>query len=144
MTTKALTSAPKPLTRADILGKGTPELERREVYIPEWDGTVWVRAFSARDTDAISRLQDQQERRAPNGRPQKPVSIRAHLVIRGTCDERGEPIFAMADADWLAAQPVTVLNRILAVLTELNGGEDLEGELEKNSESDPSDASPSS
>lgn len=130
------------LTRDLILQKGVPELLTREVEMPEWGGTVTVRQFTGADTDYVTRLT---EERGANGRPSvNRKKVRAVIIIRGVVDANGNRLFTLEDADFLESLPVSMTNRIIEALTELNGGEDLEADLEKNSDGDPSEDSPSS
>lgn len=124
------------LSREAIIGRTTPALETEEIEIPEWGGTVLVRAFTGEDADIIARV--------TQGKNYSRSKVLATLVQRGVVDpETGNRIFGTQDLDFLAKQPMKLLNRITTVLTRLNGGDEIEAALEKNLGSDQTDDSPS-
>lgn len=125
------------LTRDQIVGRGTPSLKSERVEVPQWGGYVTVREFTGADTDAVARLATQ---KGPLGRPSR-ERYRAQMLIRAIYGDDGQRLFQQADADYLESLPVSMTNGIIEVLTRLNGGENLEDELEKNSGSGPSDDS---
>lgn len=109
--------------------------------MPEWDGSVWCRAFTGGDTDYIQQIME--TKKLPNGQPAR-YPVRAYILIRGVVDEAGERIFKLEDAEFLTDQPVALTNRLIQALTDLNGGEALGADLEGNSDGGPAEDSSSS
>lgn len=134
-------SKTKALTRDAIRALPTLALESELVEVPEWGGAVYVRQFKGSDTDAISEMVDKVDPRTK--RKVTRAGLRPYILIRAVVDEDGNRIFNHGDIPFLAEQPVKVTNRIIEVLTRLNGGDDLEEEFAENFADDPSDASPS-
>lgn len=121
------------LDRAAIFAAPPPTLETEEVEMPEWGGSVIVRAFTAADTDIVNRVRE----RKANGRKQDVNGlVRAQAVIRGVYNGHGERIFTNADEPYLADLPIKMVNRIILALTRLNGGDEIDAETEGNSEDD--------
>lgn len=98
------------------------DLPRRELHIPEWGVTVFVRTMSGRERDRF----EGQQSRDPYADP------RARLAVTCLCDGDGKAIFSDADVPALSAKSAKALDRVWAVASRLNGitREDLE-ELKK-------------
>ncbi len=128
--------------RALILKKGS-EFPRREVYVPEWDLTVWVKMLSAGERDAY---EDDSLKRQGKGRKTEYVASlrdhRARLLVRVLVDEAGERIFSNADMGLLSNMPVAPIQRLYNVAIELNEiSEEDEEELLGNSGTAPAEPS---
>ena len=99
-----------------------------ELYIPEWDVTVYIAAMcgSGRDRFEIEVMWWGREKTTDN-------NFRAKLAVKTVCDKDGNLIFSDADAEKLGQKSAKALDRILKVAKRLNGlsAEDVE-ELEKN------------
>jgi hypothetical protein len=110
------------LAREAILG--ADDLERIEVDVPEWGGSVWVRTMEATQRDAFEAQQLKE--------PFK--DVRARLVAATVCDASGALLFSDADIPSLSRKSAKALDRIFAVSTKLSGltKEDID-ELKKNS-----------
>lgn len=119
-----------PLTRAKALeASKNLVLATESVEVPELGGSLTIRQFAAADTDFLERYQARESGKGRAGKNQ----MRAQIVIRACVLENGERLFSQEDADTISLWPIPVLNRVLAVLNDLNGGEDIEEVLEKNS-----------
>lgn len=124
----------KRLSRDEILG--ADDLKTEDLYVPEWGGTVRVRALSARDREIL--------RESVSG-PDGDVNVgqlRMRLVIMSTVDESGEKVFTLNDYDALQEKNSAAVDRIFAVAQRLCKLRpvDLE-EMAGNSPEGPSDSS---
>lgn len=112
----------KALNRQDILAQNAPKLESREVPIPEWGGSIWVRQYTGQDTDYIAALVGSKR----NGRVLKNSDTRPYILQRTIRDENGDLIFNTSDDDieYLRTQvTMRIAERIMKVANELNGGD---------------------
>ena len=129
-----------PLSRDQILE--AKDLETREGDVPEWGGTVLVRALSGTDRDAYeaSLVQIRGKQQVPNL-----ANIRAKLVARAVVDEDGNRLFSDADIKALGQKSAAALSRVFTVAAEMSGldEKDIE-EIEGNSDAAQSGASTSS
>lgn len=105
------------LTREAILAAEDRKTE--DVSVPEWGGTVRVRALSGseRDTYEGSLVQ-----LSPSG--QKKLTLanaRAKLVSLAVCDEAGSPLFSEKDVVELGSKSATALQRVWEVASRLSG-----------------------
>lgn len=136
------------LSRDAILA--ADDLKTQEVDVPEWGGTVLVRALSGEDRDAFEASLTM--RRPVLVGPNKgqmenvpdPSNVHAKLVARSIVDENGKRVFTDADIALLGAKSSAALQRLWDVAAELSGltdgaAEDAEG----NSAPVPSDGSTS-
>ena len=110
-----------------------------DVEVPEWGGTVRVKALTGRERDALEASMI--EGKGKNARVNL-NNLRAKLVGRATVDEDGMPIFSDADVAALGAKSAAALTRVYEVAQRLSGitQEDVD-ELTKNSETAQSDDS---
>jgi len=118
----------KILSRDDILNIN--DIEIREVYIPEWKGSVLVKALSGAERDAF------EESLLVGKGPNKELNmnnVRAKLVALSVVDKKGNRIFSDSDVKELSRKSATALQRIFAVAQKLSGltEADIE-ELSKN------------
>ena len=124
------------LTRDDILQ--ADDLERRLVEVPEWGGSVWVRALRGDEYDEFqaSILEGKGTNRQVNVR-----NLRAKLVVRAVVNEEGERLFDDADFEKVGKKSSAALNRLFTVAQELSAvdGDEVEA-LVGNSETGPSDS----
>lgn len=118
------------LTRDAILN--ADDIEKREVFIPEWNGHVIVRGMSGKERDAYEASIVKQRGKDTQVNMK---NARAKLVALCTIDETGKRLFTEADVVALSQKSAKALDRIFAVAMELSGisQDDLE-ELTKNSE----------
>lgn len=119
--------------------KAVKDLPLTEVDLTDiWGTRVWVRAFNALERSDL-------EKRFRNRDPNSDLAdFRTSLLVLATVDENGERIFTLDDISWLKEKNAEAIERIFEVASKKNGfaKKDVE-ELEKNSESSPSAASPS-
>lgn len=129
---------PQLLTIDQIRSAPTEVFE--DVPVPEWNGTVRVKALTAKERDAF-----EAGLVTGKGRNRKVSldNIRAQLVVASVVDDDGKLMFKRSDAEWLGDKSAAAINRIYDVAGRLSGvsDDDLE-ELSGNS-SDPSGGSPS-
>ena len=100
------------------------DLKFEDVYVPEWDATVRVRALTAREMLARSE--------AMNDPARSREDIFA-IVAAAVVTEDGE---AILDVETVAARPFDIVNRIATVSLRLSGL------TEKGPAKDPSPAAP--
>lgn len=118
------------LTIDQILGKD--DREYKDVEVPEWGGSVRLRAMSSKARDAyeariyMSRQKDGDEGAMDN--------VRASLVAQCMCDEEGNNLkLGKKQVEALGGQSAAVVNRLFDVARKLNGISDSDvEELEKN------------
>ena len=115
------------------------DIEKREVYIPEWGGSVYVRGMTGRERDQFEAGIVKQKGRNTEINMK---NARAKLVVLCTVDENGKRIFGDADIALLADKSAKALDRIFSVAQELSGisKDDME-ELTKNSDETDGDGS---
>ena len=106
------------------------DIEKREVYIPEWGGSVYVRGMTGRERDQFEASIIRQRGRNTEINMK---NARAKLVVMCTVDQEGNRLFTDADVAPLADKSAKALDRIFAVAQELSGitREDME-ELTEN------------
>lgn len=128
------------LTREEILrlSERPPTIEAVEV--PEWGGTVHVRAMTCKEKDAFeaSRI-----RRGKDGKDVPNLAnLRGRFAALVLCDEKGNRLFGDDDAGMLGDLESCGMERVLAVAQRLNGlTEESVKEAEGNSEAAPSGGS---
>lgn len=107
------------------------DLPREEVPVPEWGGTVFVRAMTGIERERFESAPD----KSPN-------MVRALLAVMTVCDEQGNPVFGNADIPALGAKSAAALIRVAQVAMRLSKARaaDLE-ELEGKSAPSPSASS---
>ena len=121
------------LNRKAILD--SEDLKTEEIFIPEWNGSVFVRTLTGQERDEFEESMFRgKERKEANFR-----NLRARLVALTVVDEAGKRLFNLDDMEILGRKSSRALDRIFDVAQRLAGftGEDIK-ELEKNSESGPS------
>lgn len=105
------------LTRDQILG--ADDLRAVEVEVPEWGGTVRVRALTGAERDAyevaLAGVRPDGSRRA------NLVNVRARLVAMTCVDEAGVRLFTDADAEALGAKSAPAMERVFDVASRLSG-----------------------
>ena len=125
------------LSRDEILG--ADDIAYTEVDVPEWGGSVRVGAITgaARDRWELFLLNNRDA-----GGKQIGANIRATLVAECAVDDEGKMLFTAADVVALGDKSGAALDRVFAAAKRHNrlSAADIE-DLEKNSESDPSEDS---
>lgn len=124
-------------------------VEIKKVMTPEWgeDGDfVHARGLSPREYEKWQSSNLKQVKgEPPRATLDTMKGSTARLVILGTCDENGEPLFAMSDLNTLLDMNNRALNRVALVIQELTGigdEEELVEEAAENFASTPTSSSP--
>lgn len=131
------------LTREQILSINDGEFE--EVFIPEWQGSIFVKVLSASEKDAWEKslqavpMEGTKEATEQQKLDARYDNLRAKSAVWATCDAQGAPLFVLADAEWLGSKSGKALDKIWEVFIRLNelSKDDIE-ELKKNSAPTPS------
>src|SRR4051812_11733960 len=135
-----------PLSRDAILAADDRKVQ--EVDVPEWGGTVLVKAMSGEERDAFETSMT--KRRPILTGPRKgdmetipdTANMHAKLVARSLVDEGGARLFPDADVIELGKKSAAALQRVWDVAAELSGlGGDAAEEAEGNSDAVQSDGS---
>lgn len=114
------------LKRDDILRAEDSGL--REVPVPEWGSTVWIRTLTGRERD---RWELDLEAAGKD-------NARASLCALVICDEKGKSLFTAQDAAALGQKNAAALDRIFEAARELNLiGRDYQEATEKKSQAGP-------
>lgn len=101
------------LTREAILG--IEDLQREEVPVPEWGGSVWIVGMTGAQRDAW-----EQSLVGAKGQPNVD-NVRARLVVYTAVDEAGARLFTVADVQALGEKSASALDRCARVAQRLNG-----------------------
>ncbi len=106
------------LTREAILA--ADDRKTKDVKVPEWGGTVRVRALSGAERDAyeasLVRIKSNGERQLTL------ANARARLVFLATCDEAGDRLFTKEqDVNELGKKSAAALQRVWEAASELSG-----------------------
>ena len=116
------------LSRDQILQAN--DVQIRELEVPEWGGTVFVRGMTGRERDKFEQSCVEQKGRDTRVNMK---NARAKLVALCTVDENCRRLFSDDDIPLLAHKSAKALDRIFAMAMELSGidKEDM-NELTKN------------
>lgn len=107
----------KILTRLDILESS--DLATEEVDVPEWGGTVIIRALTGVERDAYE-SEIFQMRGTGKGIEYNLSNIRAKLSARSIVDEAGGRLFTDADIVRLGTKSAAALDKVFAVAQRLS------------------------
>ncbi|KAB8167061.1 hypothetical protein FH609_011710 [Streptomyces sp. 3MP-14] len=119
------------------------DLAHEDVPVPEWGGTVRVRALTGQERDA---WEASMLRLGPNGSVQarSTKGVRVGLVARCVVDEAGERLFTDKDMATLNEKSAAVIERLAAVARRLSGiGKEAAEEAAGKSATTPGDGSSS-
>jgi len=125
------------LTREEILQ--AEDLPTEDVPVPEWGGTVRVRALKGYERDKFEDSVTDQE-----GGTARVIAenLRAKLVALSIVDEQGKRLFSEDDVRRLGGKSAKALDRVFSVAQRLSGiSSDDVDELVKNSGAGPSASS---
>lgn len=117
------------LSRDEILN--AKDYRSEEVEIPEWGGTVVVKAMTGSERDAFEASIVEMRK---GGSSVRMENIRAKLVARTVIDpDTGSFLFTSADIEALGSKSAAALDRIFSVAQRLSklSNDDIK-ELEKN------------
>lgn len=105
------------LTKDAILG--ADDRPTVDVEVPEWGGTVRVRALSGAERDAyevaLAGVRPDGSRRI------NLVNVRARLIALTVVDEAGARMFTDKDAEALGAKSATAMQRVFEAAQKLSG-----------------------
>lgn len=129
----------KSLSRDEILQ--ADDLPIEVVDVPEWKGTVHLRALSGTERDEFEQLC--QDRKSAKHFDIRGVKIR--LVVLSLCDEAGKCLFGESDISKLQAKSAAAIDILFDIAQRLSGLKDEDvKELSENLEEGPSEDSGSS
>lgn len=127
------------LSADDILK--ADDLETREVEVPEWGGTVRVRALSGIEREKWEAGVWKTHR---GEQVLDRLGMRAKLVVRCLVDADGAQLFPESDAGKLGRKSSKVIEQLFEVVAEMSGlGENAVEELARNFGETPDDDSSS-
>lgn len=124
-----------PLSREEILGAN--DRKTRDVSVPEWGGSVCVRALSGTERDAYEAGIVQL--RGDGTKLVNLKNLRGRLVSLACVDDEGNRLFSDEDAIALGDKSASALERVFEVARRLSGlSEDDVEELAETFDSAPS------
>lgn len=127
------------LTRDQI--KAAQDVVFEDVDVPEWGGSVRVKALNGAERDAFEASLSVQKGKKIRMNMQ---NVRARLARLTCVDEKGAPIFQASDEHWLGEKSAAALDRVFDVAMRLAGMRDHDiEELTENFTEDPSEDSSS-
>ena len=108
------------LSRDQILN--AQDIKTEEVDVPEWGGTVTVKAMDGLERDRFEMsIRDGTE------------NVRSKMAVMTIVDESGKPMFTAGDLDALGRKSGSALGRVFDVASRLAGfTKDEQEKLEKN------------
>lgn len=125
------------LNRSQILE--SDDLQRVEVEVPEWGGTLLVRELTGRERGQLEAGSLRQQGSGVAWQPQSLETVRARVVAMAAIDENGAPLFTLTDIQALGAKSGRALERVFDVVAGISGmGQDEIEELTANFEPGPS------
>lgn len=105
------------LTREQILS--TNDIEVKEVQVPEWGGSVFIRQLSRGEQDTyLKRQYGETKMKQDTKAKQQEISAvniyghDAYLCACGICDQDGKPLFKQTDVDELKKKNGAVIGRL--------------------------------
>lgn len=114
------------LTREQIFNK--VDIEVKEIQVPEWGGTVFIRQLTRGEQDAYLKRQMGEARVKTQRRDSSgeiaAASMFGHdafLCVCGICDENGSPLFSDKDVDQLKKKNGEVIGRIALEIVRFSG-----------------------
>lgn len=116
------------LSRDEI--KAIQDAAFEEVEVPEWGGSVRVKALSGSERDTFEASLTEQKGKKVR---MQMKNVRARLVRLACVDEKGKPMFQASDEYWLGEKSAAALDRVFDAAMKLAGmrTEDVE-ELTEN------------
>lgn len=124
------------LTREAILD--VSDIATGEVEVPEWGGSVRIRALSGVERDRL------EASIMGGGNKPRIEYMRARVVAASVIDEHGKLMFSETDIKALGRKSAAALNRVFEATSKLSAVTPADvDELAGNSEAGPSEGSPS-
>jgi hypothetical protein len=125
------------LTRDQILG--ADDLQRVEVEVPEWGGTLLVRALTGAERGQLEASALQQQGQGVAFVPQSVETVRARVVAMAAIDEEGKRLFSTRDVVALGEKSGRALEKVFDIVSEISGiSQGAVAELTANFEPGPS------
>ena len=103
------------LNRADILNK--TDLPKEEVFVPEWGGSVFVRALTAKERVIYEQAVITRTGKDVETNLEKAIAL---LVALTVVDEDGKRLFSNKDADELADKNANALSKLYMVAVRMS------------------------
>ena len=94
------------------------DLPRELVAVPEWGGEVYVRCMTAAERDDWESSVISLEKGGKTKTDMR--NLRAKLVARTVCDEKGERLFSDAQVKELGGKSAAALDRLYSVAARLS------------------------
>lgn len=98
-----------PLSKAKILAAEDTKISEA-ISVPEWGGDVFCKTLTGTERDAFEDAYAESKMKA----------FRSRFLVLTLCDEKGERLFADADAAELGKKSSIVLNRLFEVCWKFN------------------------
>lgn len=118
------------LSRDAILG--AVDIQTKEVHVPEWGDSVFIKGMSGAERDAFEAANQD------GSGGQKLTNVRARFLVRCIVNENGTRIFRDEDAAALGKKSSAAISRLWEAAAELNGTSDeAQAVMEGNSETAP-------
>ena len=110
------------------------DIKTKEIEVPEWGGTVLVKALNGHERDSF----EGSIMKGTGVNAKVDIeNIRAKLVVRSIVGEDGKRLFSDSDAEILSRKSAAALDRVFDAAQKLSGiGNDDLKDLVKNSEAD--------
>jgi len=105
-----------PLSKNDILS--APDIQKCEVAVPEWGGTVFVKGMTGAERDKFESSLIEQRGKA---QALNMANVRAKLCSLTICDETGKRLFGEADVQALSGKSAVALQRVFEIAQKLSG-----------------------
>lgn len=103
---------------------GALDLPQETVEVPEWGGSVIVRALTGKERDLFESTFSNESAKT---HADKMANVRARLVVQCVVDEAGERLFKDSDLEALGGKSAKALDRVFEVAQRLSGlGKDIE------------------
>lgn len=110
------------MPRIKSIGDVQTKVNIEVIEVPEWGGDLGVRNLSSGEVSLYhSKLMQQPKDKAPHVTSARLRHANAWLVIMGSCDDSGDPIFAEADIPELERKDNAGMSRVADAIQRLSG-----------------------
>ncbi len=103
------------MTREQILA--VDDLPRKEVTVPHWKNSVWLRTITAAERDAYMLS----ARPPVDGQPPDFDNFRARLLVYAICDETGKRLFRQGEDALIGGKCGDAIGLLFEEAQKLNG-----------------------
>src|SRR5690242_9615441 len=86
------------------------DLPRKEIEVPEWGGSIYIRAHTIREAELLERIDDHAEQ----------GTYLAYIVGLCAVDADGKQLFAPDDVSAIAEKSRSAVKRIAEAIIEMN------------------------